>query len=128
MKKIDIQSQEDKRKVTIDKVGVKNVRYPIIVEDRVNGFQNTVADLNLFVELPHRHAGRHQQALGPDHQGRARQAKIGHGRPRVPFRQAEAALGFASDPGKARTVHSGGRLVKRTEYRFRDTGCRKQKA
>ena len=57
--KIDIQSQEDKRKVTIDKVGVKNVRYPIIVEDRTNGTQNTVADLNLFVELPHRHRGTH---------------------------------------------------------------------
>ena len=57
--KIDIQSQEDKRKVTIDKVGVKNVRYPIIVEDRINGTQNTVADLNLFVELPHRHRGTH---------------------------------------------------------------------
>ncbi len=57
--KIDIQSQEDKRKITIDKVGVKKVRYPIIVEDRINGTQNTVADMDIFVELPHHHRGTH---------------------------------------------------------------------
>ncbi|MCD4796276.1 MAG: GTP cyclohydrolase FolE2 [Candidatus Cloacimonetes bacterium] len=57
--KIDIQSQEDKRKITIDKVGVKKVRYPIIVEDRINGIQNTVADMDIFVELPHHHRGTH---------------------------------------------------------------------
>ena len=33
--KIDMQSLKDKRNVTIDKVGVKNVRYPIIVDDRI---------------------------------------------------------------------------------------------
>lgn len=57
--KIDIQSQEDKRKITIDKVGVKKVCYPIIVEDRINGTQNTVADMDIFVELPHHHRGTH---------------------------------------------------------------------
>lgn len=57
--KIDIQSQEDERNVTIDKVGVKNVRYPVIVEDRQHGTQNTVADLDMFVELPHDHRGTH---------------------------------------------------------------------
>ncbi len=41
--KIDIQSLEDKRNVTINKVGVKNVKYPIIVDDRENKTQNTVA-------------------------------------------------------------------------------------
>jgi GTP cyclohydrolase IB len=57
--KIDIQSLEDKRNITIDKVGVKNVRYPIIVEDRANKTQHTIADLDLFVELPHNHRGTH---------------------------------------------------------------------
>nr|MBC8385041.1 GTP cyclohydrolase I FolE2 [Candidatus Cloacimonadota bacterium] len=55
----DIQSQPDIRKITIDKVGVKNVRYPIIVEDRANKTQNTVADLDIYVELPHSHRGTH---------------------------------------------------------------------
>lgn len=57
--KIDIQSQTDERKITIDKVGVKNVRYPIIVEDRANKTQHTIADLDMFVELPHDHRGTH---------------------------------------------------------------------
>ncbi len=57
--KIDIQSLEDKRNVTINKVGVKNVKYPIIVDDRENKTQNTVADLDIYVELPHQHRGTH---------------------------------------------------------------------
>ena len=57
--KIDIQSLEDKRNVTINKVGVKNVKYPIIVDDRENKVQTTVADLDIFVELPHHHRGTH---------------------------------------------------------------------
>jgi len=57
--KIDIQSLRDRRNISIDKVGVKNIRYPIIVDDRENGTQNTVADLNICVELPHDHRGTH---------------------------------------------------------------------
>jgi GTP cyclohydrolase IB len=57
--KKDVQSLEDNRNITIDKVGVKNIRYPIIVDDRKNGTQNTVADLNICVELPHHHRGTH---------------------------------------------------------------------
>ncbi|MCF7792677.1 MAG: GTP cyclohydrolase FolE2 [Candidatus Cloacimonetes bacterium] len=57
--KVDIQSLQDNRNITIDKVGVKNVRYPISVEDRANKIQNTVANLDMFVELPHNHRGTH---------------------------------------------------------------------
>jgi len=31
---IDVQSQKDHRNIEIDKVGVKNIRYPITVRDR----------------------------------------------------------------------------------------------
>lgn len=55
----DIQNQTDKRKITIDKVGVKGVRYPIVVEDKSKGIQHSVADLNIFVELPHTRRGTH---------------------------------------------------------------------
>ncbi len=55
----DIQNQTDKRHVTIDKVGVKGVRYPIVVEDRSKGIQHSIADLNIFVELPHTRRGTH---------------------------------------------------------------------
>lgn len=55
----DIQSQSDPRKIVIDKVGVKGLRYPIVVEDRKSGTQHTVADLNIYVELPHHMRGTH---------------------------------------------------------------------
>jgi GTP cyclohydrolase I len=55
----DLQSQSDTRKISIDKVGVKGVRYPIVVEDRQNKSQATVADLNIYVELPHHRRGTH---------------------------------------------------------------------
>ncbi len=57
--KIDIQKMNDTRKVSIDKVGVKSVKYPISVEDKKNGIQHTVADLDIYVQLPHHHRGTH---------------------------------------------------------------------
>ncbi|HNX38123.1 MAG TPA: GTP cyclohydrolase FolE2 [Candidatus Cloacimonadota bacterium] len=55
----DLQSSPDTRKISIDKVGVKGIQYPIVVEDRRNGQQTTVADLNIYVELPHHKRGTH---------------------------------------------------------------------
>lgn len=55
----DIQSQSDPRQIGIDKVGVKGLRYPIVVEDRINVTQHTVAELNIYVELPHHMRGTH---------------------------------------------------------------------
>jgi GTP cyclohydrolase I len=57
--KVDIQSMHDRRNVTIDRVGVKGVRYPIVVDDRRNKKQNTVADIDISVELLHQHRGTH---------------------------------------------------------------------
>ncbi|MDR1545631.1 MAG: GTP cyclohydrolase FolE2 [Deltaproteobacteria bacterium] len=55
----DVQNQLDERRIKIDKVGVKNIRYPISVKDRANGSQRTVASVNMYVELPHHHKGTH---------------------------------------------------------------------
>jgi len=55
----DLQNQFDDRRISIDKVGVKGVRYPIVVEDRQNKVQATVADLNIYVELSHHKRGTH---------------------------------------------------------------------
>ena len=57
--KIDVQSLKDKRNIAIDRVGVKNVLYPIIVDDRENKLQHTVASIDIFVDLPHHHRGTH---------------------------------------------------------------------
>ena len=62
MKKVpmkDVQSMHDPRNIEIDRVGVKNVKYPITVLDKVNGFQNTVASINMYVSLPHNYKGTH---------------------------------------------------------------------
>jgi GTP cyclohydrolase I len=55
----DVQSERDLRNIAIDKVGVKNIRYPIVVEDKANKYQNTVAFIDIFVDLPHEHRGTH---------------------------------------------------------------------
>ncbi len=55
----DIQNQRDYRNIPIDKVGIKNLRYPITVRDRRDGFQHTVASINMYVDLPHRNRGTH---------------------------------------------------------------------
>jgi len=55
----DIQNQSDPRNIPIDKVGIKNLRYPITVRDRRDGFQHTVASINMFVNLPHNYKGTH---------------------------------------------------------------------
>ena len=55
----DVQNQKSPRTIDIDKVGVKNISYPIVVLDKFNGTQHTVARINMYVNLPHRHKGTH---------------------------------------------------------------------
>lgn len=55
----DVQAASDQRNVAIDKVGVKNVRYPITLGMPGGGTQNTVAMINLFVSLPKHKKGTH---------------------------------------------------------------------
>ena len=55
----DIQSEPDFRQIPIDKVGIKNLRYPITVRDRRDGFQHTIAAINMYVDLPHDNKGTH---------------------------------------------------------------------
>ena len=56
---IDIQSLKDTRNLDIDKVGVKGVTYPIILKDKRNGTQSTIAKINMSVNLPHNFKGTH---------------------------------------------------------------------
>lgn len=56
---IDIQNSTDTREVPLQKVGVKNVKYPLQVLDKADKKQNTTAVLNLFVNLPHNFKGTH---------------------------------------------------------------------
>ncbi len=55
----DVQSETDYRRLPIQKVGVKGVSYPITVQDRANGTQETVATVQMYVDLPHHFRGTH---------------------------------------------------------------------
>jgi len=55
----DIQSLHDPRRISIRKVGVKTITYPIIVLDKACKTQQTVALVDMYVSLPHRFKGTH---------------------------------------------------------------------
>ena len=55
----DTQSEPDFRNIAIDRVGVKNLRYPIQVRDKARTLQHTVATMMLTVDLPHQFKGTH---------------------------------------------------------------------
>lgn len=55
----DIQMEQPRHKIDVDAVGVKDIIYPIEVEDRENKKQNTVAKISMLVELPDHFRGTH---------------------------------------------------------------------
>lgn len=55
----DLQKSPDTRNIAIDKVGVKDIRYPIVVLDKHKIQQHTVARINMYVDLPHHFKGTH---------------------------------------------------------------------
>jgi GTP cyclohydrolase I len=55
----DKQSEPDHRELRIDKVGVRGLRYPIQLRDKAHRFQNTVATIGMFVDLPKEFKGTH---------------------------------------------------------------------
>ncbi len=55
----DIQSSADTRHIPIDKVGIKDIRHPVVVSDRSGREQHTVANFNMYVNLPDKYKGTH---------------------------------------------------------------------
>ena len=55
----DIQNGPSDVPVPIDRVGVKNLKMPLLVQDRCQGSQHTIADVDLCVDLPARFKGTH---------------------------------------------------------------------
>jgi len=55
----DIQNHKDFRNIDIDQVGVKGIRYPITVLDKNMGRQQTIAKINMYVNLPRYYKGTH---------------------------------------------------------------------
>jgi len=56
----DVQAKADQRNIAIDKVGVKCITYPITLHcPETGGVQHTVAQINMYVGLPHHQKGTH---------------------------------------------------------------------
>src|SRR5260370_28397054 len=55
----DVQGHADTQQIPINKVGIKDIYHPIKVKDRSRGEQHTVANFNMYVNLPHNFKGTH---------------------------------------------------------------------
>jgi len=55
----DVQGHADLRRIPINRVGIKDIFHPIRVKDRSRGEQHTVANFNMYVNLPHNFKGTH---------------------------------------------------------------------
>ena len=55
----DVQGHADTRQIPINKVGIKDIFHPVKVKDRSRGEQHTVANFNMYVNLPHNFKGTH---------------------------------------------------------------------
>ncbi|MBA1332066.1 GTP cyclohydrolase, partial [Candidatus Endoriftia persephone str. Guaymas] len=55
----DVQSSADTRQIAINKVGIKDIRHPVRIKDRSEGEQHTIANFNMYVDLPHNFKGTH---------------------------------------------------------------------
>ena len=55
----DVQSSVDNRQIPIDKVGIKDIRYPIVIAGPDGAEHPTVAEFNMYVNLPQDVKGTH---------------------------------------------------------------------
>lgn len=55
----DVQNEPDERMLEIQKVGIKGIKYPIYVLDKLNKYQHTIATIEIGVDLPHHFKGTH---------------------------------------------------------------------
>ena len=55
----DVQGEKDTRALPLKHVGIKNIRWPIVVKDKAKGVQHTVANFTMAVDLPEDRRGTH---------------------------------------------------------------------
>ncbi len=55
----DTQGQTDTRNMPINKVGIKDIVHPMIIKQRSGKEQSTIANFNMYVNLPHDFKGTH---------------------------------------------------------------------
>ena len=55
----DTQNEHDSRHISIDRVGVRGIHFPIVVSDKEKRTQSTVATIAMMVDLPQQYKGTH---------------------------------------------------------------------
>ncbi|MBN1378487.1 MAG: GTP cyclohydrolase I FolE2 [Gammaproteobacteria bacterium] len=55
----DVQGSADSRHLAINRVGIKDIQHPVVVKDRSDGIQHTIARFNMYVQLPQHFKGTH---------------------------------------------------------------------
>jgi len=59
----DVQAERDHRRLAIDRVGIKGLRYPLPFADGEAPVQPTIASCNVYVALPEEQKGTHMSRL-----------------------------------------------------------------
>jgi GTP cyclohydrolase I len=60
---IDVQNMKDDRDIAVDQVRIWGIKYPVTVKDRSKGTQNTVADVDMTVQLLPEFKGTHMSRM-----------------------------------------------------------------
>jgi len=55
----DVQNRRDSREIDINKVGIKDIRHPVSIQNRGGSIQHTIGQFNMYVDLPHDQKGTH---------------------------------------------------------------------
>ena len=72
----DTQNQPDIREIPINKVGVKNLKYPIALKDKEKEVQHTIATIAMTVDLPMHFKGTHMSRFVEILQNKQREIHI----------------------------------------------------
>ncbi len=72
----DTQNQLDEREIPINKVGVKNLKYPIALKDKEKEVQHTIAIISMTVDLPMHFKGTHMSRFVEILQNKQREIHI----------------------------------------------------
>ncbi len=92
----DVQNTHDDRKMPIQKVGITDLRYPVVVLDHKNKSQHTIATANMFVDLPHNYKGTHMSRFVEI---------LNHYHGRISVQEIESILKAMTDRFASQTAH-----------------------
>jgi GTP cyclohydrolase I len=92
----DIRHTPDHRNIDIDRVGIKNLTYPLVLRDMRNELQHTTAEINFYVDLPRQFKGTHMSRFVE---------VLNHFRDEIDLRRIDEILLYARERLSADTVH-----------------------